>query len=131
VISFKQKGDFKRTKSYLNNAEQASSFKSHKAYSILDHYGQEGVKALQAATPRDTGETASSWSYSITRNNDKTKLSFHNTNIQNGVKIAVILQYGHATKSGVWIDGKDYINPALVPIFEEIASSVWEEVTKV
>lgn len=131
MITFKQKGDFKRTKSYLNHAEQASSFTSHKAYFILDHYGQEGVKALQAATPIDTGKTASSWSYSIQRYKGKTKLCFHNTNIQNGVKIAVILQYGHATKGGIWIDGRDYINPALVPIFEKIASSVWEEVTKV
>ena len=125
MIVFKQKGDFKRTKRYLNNAEKAMK------YDTLDQYGQAGVKALTDATPRDTGLTAQSWSYKIERTKDKAKLSFYNSNIQNGVKVAIILQYGHATKNGTWIEGIDYINPALTPVFENLAQCAWEEVTKV
>jgi hypothetical protein len=103
---------------------------SYKAYSILDRYAKECIEALKSATPKDTGKTADSWSYNITRKNGKSVLSFYNSNIQNGVKIAVILQYGHATKSGTWIEGKDYINPSLLPIFERLTESAWEEVSK-
>lgn len=131
MIVLKQKGDFKRTKKYLSHAAESSSFTSYKAYEILNRYGQECVKALKSATPKDTGKTSDSWSYSITQKRGKTSLSFYNSNIQNGVKVAVILQYGHATKNGVWIEGRDYINPALTPLFDKIAESAWEEVTKV
>lgn len=96
----------------------------------LDKYGRMGVEALLAATPVDTGLTARSWYYEIERKNGQVSINFCNSNIQNGIPIAVILQYGHATGNGGWVEGRDYINPALRPIFDEIAESAWEEVTK-
>lgn len=96
----------------------------------LDKYGRMGVEALSAATPVDTGLTARSWYYEIERKNGRVSINFCNSNIQNGIPIAVILQYGHATGNGGWVEGRDYINPALRPIFDEIAESAWEEVTK-
>lgn len=91
---------------------------------------KKGVAALSAATPVDTGLTANSWKYEITHNKESATISFTNTNIQNGVPIAVILQYGHATRNGGWVQGRDYINPAIQPIFDEIAKDAWREVTK-
>ncbi len=96
----------------------------------LEQYAQEGVAALMAATPVDTGLTASSWTYEITRGLGSTVIAFNNTNIQNGVPIAIILQYGHGTRNGGWVQGRDYINPAIQPIFDRIAANAWEEVTK-
>lgn len=125
MIKFKQKGNFSKIEAYLNYAKKAINIEH------LERYGKEGVNALMSATPKDTGLTASSWFYSITRTKDKVTLSFHNSNIQNGVPIAVILQYGHATKNGGYVSGRDYINPAIRPIFDKIASEAWKEVTKV
>lgn len=125
MIVLKQKGDFKRTKRFLNHAEKTMK------YDMLDKYGQAGVKALSRATPKDTGLTSQSWTYKIERTKDTAKLCFYNSNIQNGVKVAIILQYGHATKNGSWIEGVDYINPALSPVFESLARDAWEEVTKI
>ena len=98
--------------------------------SDLDKYGRQGVQALAAATPIDTGLTASSWYYKITMKGDSATISFHNSNIQNGVPIAIILQYGHGTGNGGWVEGRDYINPAIQPIFDEIVRNAWKEVTK-
>ena len=95
----------------------------------LNRYGREGVRALSAATPVDSGETASSWSYDIIREDGRTSIVFSNSNIQNGVPIAIILQYGHATRNGGWIEGRDYINPAIQPIFDKIVEDAWKEVT--
>jgi hypothetical protein len=97
---------------------------------VLEKYGQEGVVALASATPVDTGLTASSWYYEIERGPEKVSITFYNSNIQNGIPIAIILQYGHATGGGGWVQGRDYINPALQPIFDSIAQKAWEEVTK-
>jgi hypothetical protein len=97
---------------------------------ILDRYGKEGVAALASATPSDSGLTARSWYYKITEAKGSIELSFHNSNIQNGVPIAVILQYGHGTGTGGWVQGRDYINPAIQPIFDKIANDAWREVTK-
>lgn len=94
----------------------------------LDKYGKEGVAALSAATPVDSGETANSWTYKIEKKNGKVTIGFHNTNIQNGAPIAILLQYGHGTKNGGWVEGRDYINPAIQPIFDKIADSAWKEV---
>lgn len=124
MISFKQKGDFSKITSYLEKA------KGTVKQSILDKYGQEGVKALSAATPVDSGLTASSWHYKIERQSGSVSISFHNSNIQNGVPIAIILQYGHGTRTGGWVEGRDYINPAIRPIFDKIANEAWKEVTK-
>lgn len=122
MISLRQKGDFSKLTSYLEKVKGTFNL------SILDKYGRAGVAALSSATPVDTGLTASSWYYKIENNNGTAKLSFHNSNIQNGVPIAVILQYGHATGNGGWVEGRDYINPAIQPIFDQIARDVWREV---
>ena len=96
----------------------------------LDKYGREGVAALASATPVSTGLTANSWDYKIERKNGSATITFYNTNIQNGVPIAIILQYGHGTRNGGWVQGRDYINPAIQPIFDKIAEHAWREVTK-
>ena len=97
--------------------------------SDLDKYGQEGVAALASATPVDSGETANSWYYKIERTKGSVKIVFCNSNIQNGVPIAIILQYGHGTRNGGWVEGRDYINPAIQPIFDKITNEMWREVT--
>lgn len=125
MINFKSKGDFSKLSSYLKNVRKASKV------DILDKYGQKGVKALSSATPVSTGLTASSWYYEIIRSNGKVEITFNNSNIQNGVPIAIILQYGHGTGTGGWVEGRDYINPAIRPLFDEIANAAWREVTKV
>ena len=97
----------------------------------LDKYGREGVAALSSATPIDSGKTANSWSYEITNKDGSATITFKNSNIQNGVPIAIILQYGHGTRNGGWVQGRDYINPAIQPIFDEIVNNAWREVTKI
>ena len=91
----------------------------------FDKYGQEGRGFLASATPVDTGQTANSWHYKIEQKNGSVSIGFYNTNIQNGVPIAIILQYGHATRNGGWVQGRDYINPAIQPIFDKIADTAW------
>lgn len=124
MITFRQKGDFSKLTRYLEKV------KSVVKLSDLDKYGKEGVAALASATPVDTGLTASSWSYEIKQKNGSISISFKNSNIQNGVPIAIILQYGHGTRNGGWVQGRDYINPAIQPIFDKIANEAWREVTK-
>ena len=124
MISFRQQGDFSKLTRYLEKAKNAVKIGD------LDKYGREGVAALSSATPIDTGLTASSWKYEIEHRNGSVTISFLNTNIQNGVPIAIILQYGHGTKNGGWVQGRDYINPAIQPIFDKIAENAWREVTK-
>ena len=124
MIVFRHKGDFSKTKRYLEKMKKAIRLED------LDKYGREGVAALASATPVDTGVTAKSWSYKITNKNGSVVISFHNSNIQNGVPIAVILQYGHGTNNGGWVQGRDYINPAIQPIFDKIVNNAWREVTK-
>ena len=125
MISFRQKGDFSKTINYLEKLKGVGRF------STLDRFGREGVAALSSATPIDTGHTASSWYYRIERKNGSATISFHNSNIQNGVPIAIILQYGHGTRNGGWVEGRDYINPAIQPIFDRITNEAWKEVTRV
>lgn len=124
MISFRQKGDFKKLTRYFERAKEVVKLGD------LDKYGREGVQALSSATPVDSGLTASSWYYTIENKNGTAKIMFNNSNIQNGVPIAVILQYGHGTGTGGWVEGRDYINPAIRPIFDKIAESAWREVTK-
>ena len=124
MISFRQKGDFSKVTKFLEKAKESVHL------GILDKYGREGVAALSSATPVDTGLTAKSWYYTIENKNGVATLSFNNSNIQNGVPIAIILQYGHGTKNGGWVQGRDYINPAIRPIFDEIVDNAWREVTK-
>lgn len=124
MIGIRQKGDFSKTTKYLTKLKQNSIIKS------FEKYGKKGVAALASATPVDSGLTASSWNYRIDINDTSITLVFYNTNIQNGVPIAIILQYGHGTGTGGWVQGRDYINPAIQPIFDEIANDAWREVTK-
>ena len=124
MISFRQKGDFSKLTRFLEKAKNVVRIGD------LDKYGREGVAALASATPVDSGLTASSWYYKVEHTNRSATISFYNSNIQNGVPIAIILQYGHGTKNGGWVQGKDYINPAIQPIFDQIADKAWREVTK-
>ena len=124
MITFRQKGDFSKLTRYLERAKEVIKLGN------LDKYGQEGVDALSSATPVDSGLTASSWYYKIENKNGSAIISFYNSNVNNGVPIAIILQYGHGTNNGGWVEGRDYINPAILPIFEKIANDAWEEVTK-
>ena len=97
---------------------------------ILDKYGRAGVSALSSATPSESGKTANSWTYEIQNGGGGSRITFSNTNINNGVNIAIILQYGHGTGTGGWVEGRDYINPAMRPVFDNIADSVWKEITQ-
>ena len=124
MIGFRQKGDFSKTYSFLNKHKKGVEIRS------LEEYGRKGVAALSSATPVNTGETAGSWYYKIERSGSWIKLVFCNSNIQNGVPIAIILQYGHGTGTGGWVEGRDYINPAIQPIFDQLANDAWREVTK-
>lgn len=124
MITFRHKGDFSKTTRYLERVKSAIRL------SDLDKYGQAGVAALASATPTETGKTASSWYYEIEKSNSTIKINFNNSNINDGVPIAVILQLGHGTGTGGWVEGRDYINPAIQPIFDEIANNAWREVTK-
>ena len=124
MISFRQKGDFSKITRFLEKAKEAVRLGD------LDKYGREGVAALASATPVDSGQTANSWYYEIENRNGSTTISFHNSNIQNGVPIAIILQYGHGTGTGGCVQGRDYINPAIQPIFDKIVKEAWKEVTK-
>lgn len=123
MITFRQKGDFRKLTNFLEKAKEGFNL------GILDKYGREGVAALSSATPQDTGETARSWSYKIINKEGTVTIAFYNSNIQNGVPIAVILQYGHGTRNGGWVQGRDYINPAIQPVFDKIANEAWREVT--
>lgn len=125
MISFRQQGDFKKVTRYLERVKEIARL------SILDKYGREGVTALASATPVDSGQTANSWYYEIERTRDSATITFNNSHVNKGVPIAIILQYGHATGTGGWVEGRDYINPAIQPIFDKIADDAWREVTKV
>lgn len=122
-VTFKHRGSFRRSERFLN------TIKGSRYLNILDRYGQMGVNALASATPKDTGKTASCWIYEIERNDKRTTISWLNTNTNQNVNIAVILQYGHSTGSGGYVQGRDYINPAIQPIFDLIAQKAWKEVT--
>lgn len=124
MIRFRQKGDFSKATGFLEKAKHVVR------QGLLDRYGREGVKALHSATPTDTGLTASSWYYKIVNRSGFAKITFCNSNIQNGVPIAILLQYGHGTRNGGWVEGRDYINPAIRPIFDKLANDAWEEVRK-
>ena len=124
MITFSQKGDLSKLNRYLERVKEAVKV------GILDKYGQMGVNALSAATPVDSGLTASSWYYEIQRKGGNVSIEFYNSNVNKGVPIAIILQYGHGTRTGGWVQGRDYINPAIQPIFDKIAEEAWKEVTR-
>lgn len=125
MIRFKQRGDFKKTRIFLDKCRDIAGMDS-----IYETYGQKGVQALRDATPRDTGKTADSWDYKVTKLPSAIQITWTNSNRVNGVPIAIILQYGHGTRNGGFVQGRDYINPTLQPIFDELANKLWREVTK-
>jgi hypothetical protein len=124
-IQFHQKGDFERLSSWLEKLKN----KLH--ISILDKYGRKGVEALRLATPVDSGVTAASWRYEIQNERSGATLTFHNDNVNKHVNIAIILQYGHGTGTGGWVEGRDYLNPVIQPLFDELAKEAWKEITDV
>ena len=124
LLYVKQKGDFKHTETFLNRMLRRDYM------SVLNRYGNQGVNALKEATPKDTGKTSESWSYEIRQGKGTVSLYFLNSNIVNGVPIAIVIQYGHATRNGGFVQGRDYINPVLRPLFDNLANELWKEVTR-
>lgn len=125
MISIKQKGNFSKTEKFLKK-----SF-GRDYLDVLEKYAQQGVAALSAATPIDSGRTATSWEYEIIQNDSSISIIWKNTNTNKGVNIALLLQYGHGTRNGGYVSGRDYINPALQPVFDKMADAAWKEVTSV
>lgn len=121
MITFSHKGDFKKTLNFLQRAKKLN-------FDDLREYGELGVEALAQATPKDSGRTADSWYYQIVETKNGYAIEFLNSNVVDGVPIAIILQYGHGTGTGGYVQGRDYINPAIRPIFDDIARKVWKEV---
>lgn len=121
MIEFKHKGNFNSTKAFLRRNKKID-------FSVLEKFGDEGIAALKAATPVDTGETAASWNYRIVEERENVRIEWYNTHVVDGVPIAIIIQYGHATGTGGYVEGLDYINPAIKPIFERIVDNIWREV---
>lgn len=124
MITFSSKGDWSNTTKFLQKMKDLDII------SMLDDYGRRGVEALAAATPVDTGKTASSWDYEIRKNKESFSIYWRNSNVNNGVPIAILIQYGHVTKNGSYVPGYDYINPAIQPIFDEITQRITEEVRR-
>ena len=124
IITISQKGDFSNAETFLKRVTR-TDFASK-----LSHYGELGVIALYNATPYKTGETARSWRYEIIKNKDRVEIAWVNDNAPKGVSVAILLQNGHMSRGGTWVEGIDYINPALAPIFEKIENDLWREVTK-
>lgn len=122
MVRLKVRGKYKRTAKYLDNLTKLCRSP------VFDKYGQVGVDALKSATPIDSGKTASSWSYTVRRNGDTVSVEWANSNVNKGVNIAIILQLGHGTGTGGWVEGRDYINPSLQPVFDEILESLVSEV---
>lgn len=125
MFFIKQRGNFNKTEKFLKKSLGRDYI------SVLDKYGQQGVSTLSASTPVRTGVTASSWRYEIIQNKDNISIVWSNSNVQRGVNIALILQYGHGTRNGGYVIGTDYINPALKPIFDKMADAAWKEVTSI
>ena len=123
MIKIKQSGNFNNTERFFKRAQKMDFYRN------LEKYARAGVAALASATPVNTGLTATSWDYEIRKEKNKISIYWTNSNIQNGVPIAVILQYGHGARRGGYVQGRDYINPAIRPIFDEIAENAWKEVT--
>lgn len=124
MIKISNKGDFSKTYKFFKGISRGDMYRR------LDAYGRKGVEALASATPVDTGVTANSWSYEIKKYKHGLSITWINSNLINGIPIVVLLQYGHATRNGGFVEGRDFINPAIQPIFDQIAESAWKEVTK-
>ena len=123
MVTFKHKGDLGKTTRFLTRTLK-SNYRD-----ILHRYGKIGVDALAASTPQDSGVTAQSWSYEIYGDKNQLSVAWSNSHINKGVNIAIILQYGHGTGTGGYVQGRDYINPAMRPVFDEMANTIWKDVT--
>lgn len=124
MLKITVKGDLKKTHNFLERVKNLFKL------GVFDKYGRAGVEALRAATPIDSGQTASAWSYKIVRKNGQLNVEWHNSHVNKGVPIAIILQYGHGTNHGGYVQGRDYINPAIQPVFDNMVNELWREVTK-
>lgn len=124
MISMTVKGDFKETTDFLK------SIKERRQYHLLEQYAKEGVEALKEATPKRSGLTSESWGYEIKQTSNKITITWTNDNFNQGVPIALVIQYGHGLPQGGYIQGIDYINPAIQPIMERMSNEIWREVTK-
>lgn len=124
MVVIRHRGDLKKTRNFLEKIVRRNY------RDVLEKYGKRGVDALSAATPRDTGKTAGSWEYEIEQTQTGYTIEFNNTNLNHGVSIALLLQYGHGTRNGGYVEGIDYINPALRPVFEKLADEAWQEVVR-
>lgn len=124
MFSISHSVEFNKLDSYLKRLEKIE------IRNILDRYGRQGVLKLKEATPKNSGETADSWSYEVKTDKESASLIFKNKNVQNGVPVVILIQYGHATKNGGFVEGTDFINPTMTPIFNDIAKAVWEEVKR-
>ena len=122
MVIVKQKGDFSKTEKFLNSISKKLYYRN------LQKYAEQGVAALASATPIDSGTTANSWDYEIRQTKNSVSIYWTNSNVNKGVPIAIIIQYGHGTRNGGYVQGRDYINPAMRPIFDKIAENVWKEV---
>jgi hypothetical protein len=125
MITITQKGNFSTVERYLNRLKQSQR------YAILNKYGSLGVAALSNATPTETRQTAESWSYTIEQRPGYYSIRWHNSHVEDGIPIVVLLQYGHGTGTGGYVQGRDFIMPAIRPVFDQIAAEAWKEVTKV
>lgn len=123
MIKITSKGKFEKTRLFFKKMSKLE------IRAVLDKYGRKGVEALASATPERSGKTANSWEYEITGGDGSYAIQWNNTNVNKGVNIAIILQYGHGTGTGGYVVGRDYINPAVQPIFDEMADTIWKEVT--
>lgn len=124
VITVTHKGSFDKTTRLLTRLREA------KYYRILEEYGRRGVEALSEATPKDTGVTSQSWDYTVTKTRSGYEIAWTNNSQNKGISIVILNQYGHATKNGGWVQGRDFINPAMRPIFDQMAQEIWKEVTE-
>ena len=123
IIQVKEFGDFSKVDSFFEKALEFIKLGK------LDYYGKRGVQELSAATPVDTGLAASSWYYTIERGDGRTRLIWSNSDVEDGYNVAILIQYGHATKNGFWVEGTDYINPVILPLFDEMVDEFWRDLT--
>jgi len=125
MVTFEGKGDFKKTNTLLERMLEVGKL------GILNKYGQKGIDALSKSTPKDTGLAANSWDYVIEHDKDHASITWLNKDIEGGCNVAILIQYGHGTRNGGYVKGRDFINPAMQPLFDEMADSVWKEVSNV
>lgn len=123
MFSFQVNGDFAKTEQWLQKMKDGN------IYTALEKYGAEGVAALRSATPVESGETAAAWTYEVKKDAKSYSIIWSNTHVENGRPIAILLQLGHGTGTGGYVQGRDFINPALRPIFDQMVEAVWKEVT--